>query len=94
MADTKKIDQIQNADVVSDASGRQYHINLAPGELAEYVVLVGEAKRSERAAELLQDIRVEQYNREYHTFTGTYKGTPVSVMSTGMGPGCIEIGMI
>lgn len=89
-----KTEKIENADVVSDATGRQYHIALAPGELAEYIILVGEAKRAERAAAFLDNITVEQHNREYRTFTGEYKGTPVSVMSTGMGPGCIEIGMI
>jgi uridine phosphorylase len=91
---SKKTAKIENADVVSDATGRQYHIALAPGELAEYIILVGEAKRAEKAATLLDNITVEQHNREYRTFTGEYKGTPVSVMSTGMGPGCIEIGMI
>jgi len=90
----KKTAKIENADVVSDATGRQYHIALAPGELAEYIILVGEAKRAERASALLDNITVTQHNREYKTFTGEYKGTPVSVMSTGMGPGCIEIGMI
>jgi uridine phosphorylase len=90
----KPITKIQNADVVTDASGRQYHINLAPGELAPYIILVGEAKRAVRASKLLDNITVEQKNREYHTFTGEYKGTPVSIMSTGMGMGCIEIGVI
>lgn len=95
MVKMKKTQHIQSSDVVSDVTGRQYHIALAPGELAEYIMLVGEAKRAERAAEqFLTDITVEQYNREYHTFTGTYKDTQVSVMSTGMGPGCIEICMV
>ncbi|OGT22484.1 MAG: hypothetical protein A3C55_00565 [Gammaproteobacteria bacterium RIFCSPHIGHO2_02_FULL_42_13] len=85
---------IQSADVVCDKQGRRYHIDLAPGELAEYIVLVGEAKRAERAAKLLTDIRIERYNREYHTFTGRYKGLEISIMSTGMGPGCTEIGVI
>jgi len=93
-AHKKKTTAIQSADVVSDATGRQYHIALAPGDLAEYIILVGEAARSEKAATLLDNIRVEQHNREYRTFTGEYKGTPVSVMSTGMGPSCTEIGMI
>lgn len=89
-----KTEQIQSADVVSDATGRQYHIALKKGELAEYIILVGEAKRSERASQLLENIRVTQHNREYLTYTGEYKGIPVSIMSTGMGSGCIEIGMI
>jgi uridine phosphorylase len=90
----KKVKAIQNADVVSDESGRQYHIALTKGELAPYIILVGEAARAERASALLENITTTQHNREYKTFTGEYKGTPVSIMSTGMGPGCIEIGLI
>ena len=30
---------IQDADIVADASGLQYHIDLAPVALAEYVIL-------------------------------------------------------
>lgn len=86
--------EIQGADVVCDVSGRQYHIDLAPGELAEYVILVGEAKRADRASSLLTDIRVHRHNREYNTYTGKYKGIDVSIMSTGMGPGCTEIGLV
>ncbi len=33
------------------------------------------------------------FNREYKTFTGTYKGRPVSVMSTGMGCPSTAIGV-
>ena len=56
----EKIDQIQSTEVVTDESGRQYHIALTTGELAEYIVLVGEAKRAERAAELLTDKLIER----------------------------------
>ena len=91
---TVKTEKIENADIVSDASGRQYHIALAPGELAENIMMVGEAARATRAAQFLTDITVDQHNREYQTYTGKYKGTPVSIMSTGMGPGCSEIGLI
>ncbi|MBN1683891.1 MAG: nucleoside phosphorylase [Gammaproteobacteria bacterium] len=89
-----KTKQIQNADVVCDETGRQYHIGLAPGELSEYVLLTGSAERAFMASEMLTDIRIENRNREYQTFTGKYNGFEVSVMSTGMGPGCTEIGVI
>jgi len=90
----KRTNNIQKADVVSDAEGRQYHIALAPGELAENIILVGATARAERAAELLDRIELHQRHREYYTFTGTYQDTPVSIMSTGMGSGATEIAMI
>ncbi len=90
----KKIDAIEGSEVVSDAAGRQYHINLAPGELAEYVILVGDPDRAVKASELLENIRVHQRNREYVTYTGYYKGMEVSVMSTGIGTDNVEIAMI
>ena len=71
---------IQNADVVSDASGRQYHIDLAPGDLAEYVILVGDPQRAVRASKYLTDIRLERRNREFYTYTGNYKGLEEYIM--------------
>ena len=85
---------IQKADIVSDIEGRQYHIALAPGELAENIILVGEISRAKRAADLLDDITSHRANREYHTFTGSYQGIPVSVMSTGMASGAAEIAVV
>jgi uridine phosphorylase len=70
---------------------RQYHIDLEPGELAEYVLLVGDPGRVARAATHLDSIEVERSNREIRTVTGTFRGMRVSVMSTGMGPDNIEI---
>lgn len=85
---------MQSSEVVSDETGRQYHINLAPGELAEYVILVGDPERAVKASELLDDIRISQKNREFVTFTGKYKGMEVSIMSTGIGTDNVEIAMI
>jgi len=90
----KQTKNIQKADVVSDDQGRQYHIALAPGELAENIILVGATARAERAAELLDSVELHQKHREYYTFTGTYNGIPVSIMSTGMGSGATEIAMV
>ncbi len=76
------------------SSERQYHIALGRGELAKQIILCGDRGRSERAAEYLENITVERHNREYVTYTGVYKGIPVSVMSTGIGPGCMEIALV
>lgn len=87
--------EIGNAEVVSDATGRQYHIDLAPGELADYVMLVGDPMRAERAAkQYLTNIRVDRSNREFRSFTGKYNGLEVTVLSTGIGPSNVEITMV
>lgn len=70
---------------------RQYHIALERGELAEYVLLVGDPSRSPKVAERFDAVEVERSNREITTVTGTYRGMRVSVMSTGMGPDNTEI---
>ena len=67
LSNMKEQKAIQSSEVVSDETGRQYHINLAPGELAEYVILVGDPGRADKASEFLDDIRVAQRNREYVT---------------------------
>ena len=70
---------------------RQYHIGLSRGELAEYVLLAGDPSRPARVAERFDSVDLERSNREISTFTGRYRGMPISVMSTGMGTDNIEI---
>jgi uridine phosphorylase len=70
---------------------RQYHIDLARGELAEYVLLVGDPARTERVAARFDEVHLRRANREMHTATGTYRGMPLSVVSTGMGTDNVEI---
>jgi uridine phosphorylase len=72
---------------------RQYHIALERGELAEYIVLVGDPGRVPTAAEKLDSVEFLRSNREITTATGTYRGMRVSVMSTGMGSDNTEIAL-
>ena len=85
---------MRSAEEVSDESGRQYHIDLAPGEVAPAIILVGDPKRAERVAGLFDSVDLERRNREFVTFTGTHKGLKMSVMGTGMGAGSTEIAVI
>jgi uridine phosphorylase len=70
---------------------RQYHIDLAPGELADYILLPGDPDRVGRIAPLLDSIELERQHREFRSVTGTYKGLRVSVVSTGIGTDNVEI---
>ena len=70
---------------------RQYHIALEQGELAEYVLLVGDPGRVAKIAERWDAVELERSNREITTATGTYRGMRLSAMSTGMGTDNVEI---
>jgi len=84
---------LPNADprVALPDTDRQYHIDLGPGELAEYVLLPGDPDRTDRIAPLLEDIEVRRRHREFSSVTGTYRGLRVSVVSTGIGTDNVEI---
>lgn len=80
-------------DVVLNSEGRIYHLNLAPGEVAETIILVGDPGRAALVSGFFEYIEYQGTNREIHTFTGTYGGKRLTVMSTGMGTDNIEIVM-
>lgn len=63
----------------------QYHIKLKPGDVAPYVLLPGDPGRVAKVAELWDEANKMAQNREYVTYTGTYKGAPISCTSTGIG---------
>ncbi len=72
---------------------RQYHIDLAPGEVADYILLPGDPDRTARITPLLTNVELERRHREFASVTGTYKGLRVSVVSTGIGTDNVEIAM-
>lgn len=84
----------ESATVVRDAEGRQYHIALAPGEVARHIILVGDPERARRVASNFDSVELERTNREYVTITGHHRGLRVSVMGTGMGSASTEIAVV
>ena len=70
---------------------RQYHIALERGELAEYVLLVGDPGRVAKVSARWDGVELQRSNREITTATGTYRGMRISCMSTGMGTDNVEI---
>ncbi|KAF0246393.1 MAG: uridine [Planctomycetota bacterium] len=85
---------VRSAEVVRTSAGRQYHIGCGRGDVAPFVLLCGDPARARRCASKFQRVRVERANREYLTITGSWKGIPVSVMATGMGPDNTEIAVV
>jgi uridine phosphorylase len=70
---------------------RQYHIDLGPTELAEYILLPGDPDRVALIAARFDDIEFERQNREFASATGTFGGRRMSVVSTGIGTDNVEI---
>ena len=68
------------------------HMNAAPGDFAGTVLMPGDPLRAEYIAKnWLDDHRRVTDVRNMWGFTGSYKGTPVSVMSHGMGIPSVSI---
>ena len=69
----------------SEDPDRQYHIQVAKGEVGRYVILPGDPKRCKKFAAYFDEPELVADNREYVTYTGKLDGVPVSVTSTGIG---------
>ncbi len=77
----------------SEDPNRQYHIQVAPGEVGKYVILPGDPKRCEKIAKYFDDPVLVADNREFVTYTGSLDGVKVSVTSTGIGGPSASIAM-
>lgn len=77
----------------SEDASRQYHIQVANGEVGRYVIMPGDPKRCARIAKYLEDPVLIADNREFVTYTGTLDGVKVSVTSTGIGGPSASIAM-
>ena len=73
---------------------RLYHLGIKKGDLAQNVFIVGDPARAIRVSKEFDTIEREISNREFITFTGTYKGIPVSVIGTGIGTDNVEIALV
>ncbi|AOR23455.1 uridine phosphorylase [Clostridium taeniosporum] len=69
----------------SQGSGKQYHIDIAKGEVGKYVILPGDPKRCAKIAAYFDNAELVADKREYITYTGYLDGVKVSVTSTGIG---------
>lgn len=73
--------------------GSLYHIRLTSSTLADKVLLVGDPERINMFKEIFDSVEFESQNRELHALTGTYHGTRMTALSTGMGCDNIDIVM-
>jgi uridine phosphorylase len=83
----------QSSELLLTNDGRIYHLNLKPEEVATNIILVGDPGRVSLVSGFFEEIEVEKINREFVTVTGWYNNTRITVMSTGIGIGNIDIAL-
>jgi purine-nucleoside phosphorylase len=71
----------------------QIHLRAEEGDYAPLVLLPGDPNRARRISERFDDGSMREVNthRGLLGFTGTYRGTPVSVQTSGMGTPSLSI---
>ena len=71
----------------------QIHLRAEEGDYAPLVLLPGDPNRAQRISERFDEGSARQVNdhRGLFGFTGTYRGTPVSVQTSGMGTPSLSI---
>ena len=82
---------IPASELVINADGSIYHLNLHPEQIAPTVLLVGDPGRVPRVSRHFDHIEHQVQRREFVTHTGTLAGKRLSVVSTGIGTDNIDI---
>ena len=82
---------IPASELIINDDGSIFHLHLRPEQLADIVILVGDPGRVALVSEFFETKECEVSNREFRTVTGTYKGRRMTVLSTGIGIGNIDI---
>lgn len=82
---------IAPSELILNARGAIYHLDLLPDELAHTVITVGDPERVSAVSKHFDDIEVKRHHREFVTHTGTIANKRISVVSTGIGTDNIDI---
>ena len=81
----------QESELVLNDDGSVYHLKLLPKHIAPNVILVGDPGRVAVISSMFDMIEYKISNREFVTHTGTYNGTRITALATGIGTDNIDI---
>jgi len=82
---------IAETDLILNPDGSAYHIRLLPEDVADTVITVGDADRVPQISKYFDHIECKKGKREFITHTGTVGGKRITVISTGIGTGNVDI---
>ena len=79
------------SELILNADGSIYHLNLLPSDIATTILTVGDPDRVSDVSKHFDSIEIKKAKREFITHTGTLKGKRLTVISTGIGTDNIDI---
>jgi uridine phosphorylase len=83
--------RIAETDLILNADGSAYHLNLLPGDVADTVITVGDQDRVAEITQYFDHIELKKGKREFITHTGRIGNKRLTVISTGIGTDNIDI---
>src|SRR4051812_47908312 len=85
------MERIAETDLILNADGSAYHLNLLPGDVADTVITVGDQDRVGEITRYFDHIELKKGKREFITHTGRIGNRRLTVISTGIGTDNIDI---
>lgn len=85
------MNKILDTELILNADGSVYHLNLLPQDIGNTIFTVGDPDRAELVASFFDEVTIRKSNREFKTITGSLNSKKVSVISTGIGTDNIDI---
>ncbi len=82
---------LEASELITTADGRIYHMQLAPEQLADTIITVGDPNRVAEVTRHFDSIQHQEAHREFITHTGYIGRKRISVVSTGIGTDNIDI---
>jgi uridine phosphorylase len=83
--------RIAESELIINARGAIYHIDLRPEELAHNIIIVGDPDRVGMVSKYFDKIEAKRQHREFVSHTGFVGNKRITCTSTGIGPDNIDI---
>jgi uridine phosphorylase len=84
---------IGQSELIITPAGKIYHLDLAPEELADTIVTVGDPGRVAEVSRYFDRIECRAHHREFVSHTGYLGKKRITVVGTGIGPDNIDIAL-
>ena len=81
----------KKTELITNKDGSIFHLNLHPEDISDKIIVVGDPGRVDMLASLMSEVRIRKENREFRTVTGFFENTEITVISSGIGIGNIDI---
>lgn len=82
---------IADSELIINADGSIYHLNLRPEQIADTIITVGDPERVKKVSRHFDELELSVAKREFVTHTGRIGQKRLSVISTGIGTDNIDI---